>query len=327
MDQRKKLAPETGGTGTPKGPAALARPEAPERAAAQGRADAEAAEGKASATAQGRASAEAAQDKPDGKPEEAAGRAGAGQRDGAGAAEKAARLREEFLALANGKYKAAYTAEVQRIIDRRFREARDAEKELRALRPLAELLLRRYGIENGDLERLLEAVAGDDPALAARAEKNGVTAEQQRHMEDMERELNRLRRAEILRMREEQARQTTGRWLAEAEALRAGDYPGFDLRAEAQDPDFMRLLHAGVPVRLAYELLHRDELLRDAQRRAASEAEKRLLDDIRAQGMRPRENGAAAQGGFVSRADPRGLSKEDRARIRERVSRGERVVF
>lgn len=236
-------------------------------------------------------------------------------------------LREEFLKLANGKYKAAYAAEVQRIIDRRFRDARNSEAELKAARPVLDLLLQRYGIKNRDMECLLDAVTRDDPTLAERAGENGVSVEQQRHMDELERQVERLRRAERQRMQEERARQTTGRWLAEAAALRSGEYPGFDFREELQNPDFTRLLHAGLTVRQTYELLHRDELLRDAQRAAEARAEKRLLDDIRAQGMRPRENGAAAQSGFISRTDPRSLTREDRAKIRERVSRGERVVF
>lgn len=258
---------------------------------------------------------------------------GTGRSD-AGSAESSGGLREEFLKLANGKYKAVYTAELQRILSRRFREAKAAEAELRAVRPLTDLLLRRYGIENRDMARLLEAVTNDDPTLAKRAEQNGMPVEQQRHMDALERQVEALRRAEASRQRAEASRQqaeylrrAAQRWLAESAALRAGDYPDFDLSAEMKSPDFMRLLRAGVPVREAYEVLHRDDILRAVRSAAEADAEKRVVDDIRARGLRPRENGAAAQGSFVVHTDPRKLSREERANIRERVKAGERIVF
>lgn len=235
-------------------------------------------------------------------------------------------LSAEFREAINGKYKDAFTAEMQRIIDRRFKEAKTTEAALNATKPLTDLLMQRYGIADGDMGKLMTAVENDDPTLSRRAEENGMSVEQQRQMDRYERENRQLRAAEAQRVNEDRARETTARWMREAEDL-GKDYPGFDLRAEIENPDFMRLLRAGIPVRHAYEVTHRDEIMQAVQQRTAQSTEKRVMDDIRANGRRPRENGTSSNQAFITKTDPSKFTKEDHARIRERVRAGERIVF
>lgn len=245
----------------------------------------------------------------------------------AGTAKQGEDLSAEFREAINGKYKDAFTAEMQRIIDRRFKEAKTTEAALNATKPLTDLLMQRYGIADGDMGKLMTAVENDDPTLSRRAEENGMSVEQQRQMDRYERENRQLRAAEAQRVNEDRARETTARWMREAEDL-VKEYPGFDLRSEIENPDFMRLLRAGIPVRHAYEVTHRDEIMRTVQQRTAASTEKRVVDDIRANGRRPRENGTSSnQGAFITKTDPSKFTKEDHARIRERVRAGERIIF
>ena len=118
--------------------------------------------------------------------------------------------------------------------------------------------------------------------------------------------------------------------VAEGEGLRQ-IYPGFDLGRELADPRFARVLvslqRGGVPqpVRLAFETAHRRELMGGALRRAVERTAAQVAEGIRSGSLRPAENGGGAAAD--TRPDPAHLSPQQRRDIRDRVMRGERVVF
>lgn len=116
------------------------------------------------------------------------------------------------------------------------------------------------------------------------------------------------------------------KWYAEGEQLKA-DYPDFDLGTEARNPQFLSMLKSGVPVKLAYEVLHMDGIKAVVAQAAAQRTEKQVVDGIRAKGARPPENGTAAQSGFTVKDDVSKLTKKDRAEIARRAARGERITF
>ena len=103
-------------------------------------------------------------------------------------------------------------------------------------------------------------------------------------------------------------------------------YKGFDLDAEFENPVFRRLVAAGVPVVSAYELIHRDEVNTILVEKAVRQAEKRISGAILS-GARVKENGASPAAAAVSTFDPKNMTKEERKNIRERVRRGENVIF
>jgi len=250
------------------------------------------------------------------------------QQQDAGAAESESEetLRAEFRELANGKYKNAYTAEMQSVIDKRFRASKETERKLASQQPVIDLLMQRHGITDGDMGKLLKAVEDADPTLENRAEENGLTVEQQRKMDANEREVARLRREVEQYVKAQRADEDARRWLAETEIAKA-EYPNLDIRAEIQNPKFMNLLRAGHDVRTAYEVIHRDEIFSQLRAMTAANTERRVVDNIRAQGMRPRENGTSSQGSFITKSDPRTLTRQDHKAIRERVRNGEKIVF
>ena len=110
--------------------------------------------------------------------------------------------------------------------------------------------------------------------------------------------------------------------LAQA-AEAASQYPELDLFAELEHADFARLLSAGIPVQTAYEVVHKDALLRSGIQLAAQ----RLANALRANAARPVENGVAAVAASVQQPDPKALTHAERLHLRERVRRGERVVW
>ena len=87
------------------------------------------------------------------------------------------------------------------------------------------------------------------------------------------------------------------------------------------------MLRAGVPVRDAYEVSHLGDIQARNAAKAAAEMEKRVMDNVRAKGMRPNENGTTSQPGVIVKNDPSKFTKADREEIARRVRRGERIVL
>ena len=114
----------------------------------------------------------------------------------------------------------------------------------------------------------------------------------------------------------------------EEEAQQAMDtYPALDLMQELEDPLFLRLVKADVPVKRAYETVHLDDILSELAAREREKAQKEITDNIRKRGMRPFENGIAAHGGITLRSDVSRLTREQREDYARRAARGEEITF
>lgn len=259
------------------------------------------------------------------------------QHDAGAAKDGEGDLKKEFLDLVNGKYKDVYTAETQRIINRRFGEEKAKDQKIADAQPIIDALMRHYGVADGDMAKLRAAFDGDE-ALGTvlyeqEAESMGMSVEQYRKYLQMQQENEQLKRQEEDRQRAQKADETYNEWIRQASELvgtadAPGDYPDFDLRREvAQNPRFIAMLRAGVPVRDAYEVSHLGDIQARNAAKAAAEMEKRVMDNVRAKGMRPNENGTNSQPGVIVKNDPSKFTKADRAEIARRVRRGERIVL
>ena len=234
--------------------------------------------------------------------------------------------RRAYRALVEGEYKDFYTEDTQRIIDRRFRETRDLEQQAARVQPVLDMLMQRYKIPDGDLSKLTKAVENDDAYWSQAAEEAGMNVEQYKQFQKLQRENAALLQAQRQRQSQQAAQQQLQKWYAEGEQLKA-DYPDFDLGTEARNPQFLSMLKSGVPVKLAYEVLHMDGIKAGVAQAAAQRTAKQVVDGIRAKGARPPENGTAAQSGFTVKDDVSKLTKKDRAEIARRAARGERITF
>ena len=259
------------------------------------------------------------------------------QHDAGAAKDGEGDLKKEFLDLVNGKYKDVYTAETQRIINRRFGEEKAKDQKIADAQPIIDALMRHYGVADGDMAKLRAAFDGDE-ALGTvlyeqEAESMGMSVEQYRKYLQMQQENEQLKRQEEDRQRAQNADETYHDWIRQASELvgtadAPGDYPDFDLRREvAENPRFIAMLRAGVPVRDAYEVSHLGDIQARNAAKAAAEMEKRVMDNVRAKGMRPNENGTNSQPGVIVKNDPSKFTKADRAEIARRVRRGERIVL
>jgi hypothetical protein len=78
---------------------------------------------------------------------------------------------------------------------------------------------------------------------------------------------------------------------------------------------------------VAYHAMHHSEIVSNAVSAAKAETEKNVVDNIRARGSRPQENGTQSQSSFTVRDDPHSLTKAERAEIARRAARGEVISF
>lgn len=234
--------------------------------------------------------------------------------------------RKAFKELTNGEYKDIYDTEVQNIINRRFKETKQLQQTVSQFTPIVNMLMERYGIEDGDAAKLLNAVENDDTYWNEAAYEAGMDVEQYKRFKKMERENKAFAEAERQRKGQAQADAQIQKWYSEADAL-ATKYPGFDLAAEAQNPQFISLLRSGIPMEHAYSVIHMDEIIANNSAVAAQSAERKVVDNIRAKGARVAENGTNDQSAFIVKDDVSKLSKKDRAEIVKRVQRGEKIVF
>lgn len=133
-----------------------------------------------------------------------------------------------------------------------------------------------------------------------------------------------------------------GELLAAAEALRSV-YPDFDLSEAMKDPVFSGMVRgeSRPTLRQIYELCRQDaivearvsqalqaavdEAVSAAVQAAVSDTEQNLLSHIRARGQRPTESGLYAAQGIRTHPAVSRLTRDDRAKLAKRASRGETI--
>ena len=228
--------------------------------------------------------------------------------------------------LVNGEYKDLYTQDTQRIINGKVRQNKELTEQLGKMQPVIDLLAARYGIEDGNLEKLSKAVEADNTYWAAAAEEAGMDVDQYKRVQLMQRELTQLRAQAARRDNEDAMQRQFAKWDSEAQEV-AKLYKGFDLRTECQDKEFLAMLRSGVPVQTAYEVRHMDDIKAGIAAMQAKATEKAVVDGIRAKGARPAENGTASQSAFTVKDDVSRLTRADREEIVRRAARGEIIKF
>ena len=234
----------------------------------------------------------------------------------------------EFDAMVKGDFKDAYKKKVDAFVKDRLKGSKQTESKLKDAEALLSLVGERYGWDGKDMEALRASLESDKAYLEEEALEKGMTVEQLAQIKRMERENKVLR--EQQRQADERAafEQKFAGWNAEAEAL-ANVYPNLNLMEEFNNPTFVRLLDSGVGVKAAYQATHFDELMGGALQYTAQQTQKAVLDGVKANGMRPNENGTKGSNGANQRIDVTKLTKEDRQRLMDEVRRdpNKRITF
>lgn len=249
------------------------------------------------------------------------------------AAEKGAQVaagqeRKSFDDLIENDYKEDFKKAVEKTLARRLKNTEEAKKSLETLTPTLGLLAKRYGLDdqNLDFEALTKAVTEDDAYYEQAAMAAGVDLQTFKKMEQM-RMQNAQLESEVKKARLEAEQKAQFDALVAQEAEIKQVYPSFSMQDELDNQDFARLVFNGVPAKTAYEVAHKDEIIGGAMQFTAKKVEKQVVDNIMAGQTRPNEQGNVSQQGVVTKVDPSKLSKEQRAEIRQRAMRGERITF
>lgn len=229
----------------------------------------------------------------------------------------------------HGKY-------MQSQFGRRMKASEDAAKaaqdQLDKITPMLSTLAMRYGIDAADTAALAKAVADDTSFLEDVAAEKGMSVDE--FIADQANQAK-IRKADaIIREQEMQQKfnQQMAGWEAEAEAVKAY-YPQLDIHNELTHPEtgerMLSLLTRGVDVRSAYEVIHMQELTASAMAKTAQVVQEKTVNNIRANGMRPQENGVGGSNAAVATRpkSPAEMTRKERDAIGRRVMRGERIEF
>ena len=175
-------------------------------------------------------------------------------------------------------------------------------------------------------KKLLTAIEQDDVYYEAAAEEAGLTVEQFKAMQKLERDSAELTALRQRQQGEKQLREQMNTWYKEGEQVKKL-YPTFDLATEVKDRNFLGLLRSGVNVQQAYELMHMDEIKAAAAKTAAETAGKQMEAKIKKNAARPLENGTSTQSAAIVKNDVHNLTRADRAEVARRAARGEKIKF
>ncbi len=237
----------------------------------------------------------------------------------------------EFEKLIKGEYRDAFSERTQEIINNRFRETKGMEQQLGAMKPILDVLAEKYGVQPDDVQGLQKALSEDQSLYEEEAERRGISVEQLKEIKRLERENEGFKRAQAEQERQVGLQEASRRLQQQVQETQS-IYNGFDLTAELNHPEtgerFAALLGSGVDAKTAYEVIHMNELVTGAMGYAVKTAQQKTVNDIRARGMRPSENGASGSApAQIVKNDPSKFTRADREEIARRVRRGEKIVL
>lgn len=257
------------------------------------------------------------------RPQEAAPQGQQGQAE----AQPEKTIQERWEELKKGEYKDLYGQDVQSAIRDRFKNQEDARKQLEELRPMLDAAMKLRGVQT--VEDLRKAVLEDDRLYEDEAEAAGMSVESYRTMKGLEEENARYKEAEQRSIEEQMFQDHIQKLAMQAEEMKK-IIPGFDLRAELNDPRFRRMTspEVGISVEDAFYAIHGKEMAAESMRAGMERAEKQMSQTIRAQGMRPVEGAAHGQGQPAAKAplDFSKMSRSEREKFRSQVMSGKVVI-
>jgi hypothetical protein len=232
----------------------------------------------------------------------------------------------EFEKLIQGEYKDLFTERTQSIIDKRFKETKNMEKQITDIQPVLDILGQKYGVSDGDMSKLIKSIEEDDSFFEEEATKRGLTVEQYKYMRNLERQNTEYAKARQEFEARQGAQEAYNQWVQQSDKVKE-IYPGFDLNVEASNADFVTLLKSGIDVKTAFEVMHHDEILGGAMQYAAEKTREATANNIKARNLRPSENGISSQTGVIVKDDVSKLTPADRAEAIRRAQRGEHITF
>lgn len=243
-------------------------------------------------------------------------------------------LNARFADMISGEYKDAYNQHMQSVVKDRLQKQgakhEKAEQELRTeiakRNDLLNLIGSKYGITDGNLERIQAEIESDTTYWEDAAAKEGLSVDQYMRLKKMERENAEFRKAQEDAARLQQRERLFAKWTQEAEEL-SKVYSGFNLQVEMQNPDFARLLGSNVNMRTAYEVLHHDEIMGGAMAYTAQTVAKKQIDAIKNGQSHPMEGAASTTQAVKTSKDLSKMSLQEMREYAKRARNGEKITF
>lgn len=231
--------------------------------------------------------------------------------------------RAAFENLIKTEYKKEFNERAERMIKSRL--ADDRKTQAAKQQPLTNLLAQKYGVDVKSetlTDDLMRAIEEDRSFWERGAMERGLTVDQYKQMQRLE-----MENAEFRELAEQKQRENhVNQLMEEAEALKEV-YPGFDFDAEMENPDLMALLRVNIPLRTAFEVIHKDEIMEGAMRYTAQTVQAKTINDIKSRGLRPSENGTRSAASATYKQNVADLTNADIDEILRRVSKGEKISF
>ena len=216
----------------------------------------------------------------------------------------------------------------QDMINKRFKETKNLEKQLESQASIMQTLAAKYGVDPKDSEALSKAISTDDSMWEQAAFKEGLTVEQYRNKVALEQENARLKAAQEEAAKIQGADQIYSKWVQESKDLVAKyGLNNFDMAAEMENPDFTQLLSNGISFEAAYKTIHFDDMVNGAMAATAQNVSQAMVNKITSRNRRPAENGTQSASNKVFKSDPSKLTDADINEIIKRVARGADISF
>lgn len=251
----------------------------------------------------------------------------AGTAEGQKSREERRRAYDEFI---KGEGKEFYAEDTQKIVSKRVKDEKALRDELGKKNPFIEALADKYSHDPNDLEGLMAKISNDRDFYAEAAAEAGMDSpetyrkfrESERKAKAYEAEQKRIKEEAEAQKRDSFVSEKVRGWQQEAETLKS-KYADMSLEAEMKNPQFAAMLRSGVSVEAAYEAMHHSDIVA----KAAADAEKAVIDNLRAKGQRPAEGGANPTSAPLTGFDVKSLTKEQRAEFARQAALGKRIEF
>lgn len=224
--------------------------------------------------------------------------------------------------------KEEFQKEFDKVIGERLKKQRETEETLRSelnkVKPFLEIAMQYHGIN--DPEAALKRIADD--YLAELAERANMPLDTYKDYTQLKKKDAERSEAEKARQEKEEMDRKAAQWWEEgtkfAEELKK-DNPNleFDMVKETQNPQFVHYLVAGLSVKDAYFLVHKDDIIKNT----AQQIEKNVAESIKAGAGRIVENGTQNNAPVIIKSDVTKLTPEDREKAVQEAMGGKQVIW
>ena len=225
---------------------------------------------------------------------------------------------------AKEKYKDFYGRDTANIVQERLKNSKQAEATLAKLAPVFEGLGKKYGKDASDLDGILAAYTDDDSLYEEDAAKAGMSVSAYKQLRQLQADNEASKAREAKSQQEQHAMRVVQDFENDVKSV----FPNADIRAEFQNPQFVRLTspEVGLSAKDAYWLIHRAEIEAMSAQTIAQKAQQKLSMAIQSGMSRPVENGSRnVSPALEIRDDPKMWSRADREEVKRRVRNGERI--